>query len=128
MRLVKAVDGGAEPRGSLKISLGEMVWVDPATELMEVKAEFEAAISQDKSPVPKAGPRPAPRFESNELLLFRSAMFATLLLCRILGVELEWNKGTGGRCWICCCWWCCSCNEGCCWRDKPVVDEGAELA
>lgn len=113
---VNAVDGGAEPRGSLKISLGETVCVDPATELIDVKAE-DRDISQDMSLDTKAGPRPAPRFESNELLVFRSAMFATLWSCGILELVL-WNKGTGGRCWCCC-------NEGCA---KPVVDDGAEFA
>jgi hypothetical protein len=35
--------------------------------------------------------------ESNELLLFRSAMLTTLLCCGMLLLELG-NKGTGGRC------------------------------
>jgi hypothetical protein len=66
----------------------------------------------------KAGPRPAPKFESNELLLFRSArgvsfgmwvrrrgsalpaMFVTFWEVLLLEV---WNKGTGGRCLARCC-------------------------
>lgn len=117
VKLVNAVDGGAEPSGSLKMSFGDTVRVDPIDEaglLMDVKAVVEK--SKDMSFAAKAGPRPAPMLESNELLLFRSAgrvsfacararrrkwslpaMFTTLLCCGMLLLELE-NKGTGGRC------------------------------
>lgn len=98
VKSVNAVDGGADPSGSLKMSFGETVRVDPAAckgSLIVVNAEVEK--SKDMSPA-KAGPRPAPMFESNELLLCRSAMFT--LYCGILVLELE-NNGTGGRCWCC---------------------------
>lgn len=92
---MKAVDGGADPSGSLKMSRGDTVRIDPEwTEgsFMDVKAD---AVNSNDMSLWKAGPRPAPMFESNELLLFRSAMFATCC-CGMLLVELE-NRGTGGR-------------------------------
>lgn len=90
--LVNVVEGGADWWGSAKMSLGETVRMEPGAEgLMAVKAE--AGASQDMS-----APRPAYKLapESNELLLFKSAMEATWGW--EMGVlELE-NNGTGGRC------------------------------
>jgi hypothetical protein len=117
VKLVNAADGGAEPK-SVKMSLGEMVRCEPdATEgsLIAVKA---ATPSKEKPPAWKAGIRLAP--ESNELLLCRSAMFATFDSgCWMCGIELLlelWNNGTGGRCR----------DKDCCWNS--VVDDGAEFA
>lgn len=42
VKFVKAVDGGAEPRPSLKISLGDTVWADEAPVLMAVKPTVES--------------------------------------------------------------------------------------
>ena len=67
---VNVVEGGADWRGSAKMSLGDTVRVEPGTEwgLMAVKAV--AGASQGASCW-----RPAKRLapESNELLLFKSA-------------------------------------------------------
>jgi hypothetical protein len=94
VRSVNVVEGGTEPRGSWKISLGETVRVEPEDgALIDVNADPEK--SQFIS-FPNAGPRPAPRFESNELLLLRSAMFTAFCGIRLLLVEE--NRGTGGRC------------------------------
>jgi hypothetical protein len=42
VRFVNAVDGGADPRGSLKMSFGDTVRVDPAEgSLIDVNAEPE---------------------------------------------------------------------------------------
>lgn len=117
VKLVKAAEGGAEPKASAKMSFGETVRVEPdATEgsLMAVKAE---TCSKEKPAAWKAGIRLAP--ESNELLLCRSAMVATFgsgcCVCGILVLLELWNNGTGGRCR----------DEGS-WNS--VVDDGAEFA
>lgn len=112
VKLVNAVEGGADPKASGKTSVGDTVRVDlSASEgmLTEVNADTWSMVN---TPDWKPGIRLAP--ESKELLLFRSAIFATLFSWRMLLLELE-NKGTGGR-WR---------NRGC-WNS--VVDEGAELA
>ena len=129
VKFVNAAEGGADPKASAKMSLGDTVRVDPAAterSLMAVKADIWSML---KAPDWKPGIRLAP--ESNELLLFKSAdmmsagsglrkartvpaMAATLFCCGRLLLELE-NKGTGGR-WR---------NRGC-WNS--VVDVGAELA
>lgn len=73
---VNDVDGGADPKASEKMSLGDTVRVDPvATEgsLMAVNAD---TWSKENTPAWKLGIRLAP--ESKELLLFKSAIFATL--------------------------------------------------
>ena len=129
---VKAVEGGADWKGSTKMSLGEMVWIELGTEwgLMAVKAL--AGASQGLScwrPANKLAP------ESNELLLFKSglrvswrdrlteaegflpamvAAFAALWICGMAFVLLE-NRGTGGRCCDCLLW-------------KAVEEVGAEFA
>jgi len=54
VKLVKAVDGGAEPRPSLKISLGDTVCVDDAAPLTAVKV---LVASQGTSPEPSKWPR-----------------------------------------------------------------------
>jgi len=117
VRLVNAVEGGADPKASAKMSLGETVRVEPAVwSLMAVKA---ATWSKLNAPDWKPGIRLAP--ESKELLLFKSAMFVAWgcwvcvgMLWMLLLLELE-NKGTGGY-WR---------NRGCL---NSVVDEGAEFA
>lgn len=71
VRLVNAADGGADPKASAKMSLGDTVRVEPdATEgsLIAVNAD---TCSKVKPPAWKAGIRLAP--ESKELLLCRSA-------------------------------------------------------
>lgn len=91
--LVNVVEGGADWWGSAKMSLGDTVRIDPDTEgLIAVKAV--AGASQEDISDWRPAYRLAP--ESKELLLFRSAMVATLL-CEMLLLELE-NRGTGGRC------------------------------
>lgn len=76
---VNAVEGGADWNGSAKMSLGEIVCVEPDTEcgLIEVKAL--AGASQGLSFW-----RPAKRLapESNELLLFKSGNGVSLILDR----------------------------------------------
>jgi hypothetical protein len=129
VRLVNAVEGGADPKASLKMSLGDTVRVDPAAtegSLIAVNADTE---SIEKPPLLKLDIRLAP--ESKELLLFKSAgkvssrsraekacvvpaMFVTLCSWGVLLLELG-NSGTGGR-WR---------NRGC-WNS--VVDDGAEFA
>lgn len=72
VRFVKAAEGGAEPKASLKMSLGDTVRVDPDP-LMEVKAEdWSIIMPPDWKPENRLAP------ESKELLLFRSAMLVTL--------------------------------------------------
>ena len=73
VRLVNAVEGGADPSGSLNISFGDTVRVDPAAwepALTEVNAEAEK--SHVSAPA-NVGWRPTPMLLSNELLLLRSA-------------------------------------------------------
>lgn len=113
VKFVNAVDGGLDPNASLKISFGDTVRVEPeATEgsLMAVKALIPSREA------PPAARKPDNRLmpESKELLLFKSAIVATLCSCGVLLLELG-NRGTGGRCR----------NRGCL---NSVVDEGAELA
>lgn len=94
---VKVVEGGADWRGSAKMSLGDTVRVEPDTEWGLIAVKAVTGASQGLS-CWKPAKRLAP--ESKELLLFRSAMAATLFgeTCgMLLLVELE-NKGTGGRC------------------------------
>lgn len=103
VKFVNAVEAGAEPSASLKISFGDTVRVDPWAEgsLTDVNAETD--ISQGDISPAKAWVFwliPDPMFESNELLLFRSAMSGTWSCCERLLLELE-NNGTGGR-------WCCN--------------------
>jgi len=110
---VNAVDGGLDPNPSLNMSLGDTVRVEPeATEgsLMAVKA---FTPSREIPPVAR---KPDNRLtpESNELLLFKSAIVAMLCRCGMLLLARE-NRGTGGRCR----------NRGCL---NSVVDDGAELA
>lgn len=110
---MKAVDGGLDPNPSQNMSLGETVRVEPeATDgsLMAVKA-----FTPSKE-IPPVGRKPDSRLtpESNELLLFKSAIVATLCSCGMLLLELG-NRGTGGRCR----------KRGCLRSD---VEEGAELA
>jgi len=112
VKLVNAAEGGADPKASLKMSLGDTVRVDPAAtegSLIAVNADTE---SIEKTPLLKLDIRLAP--ESKELLLFKSAMFVTLCSWGVLLLELG-NSGTGGR-WR---------NRGC-WNS--VVDDGAEFA
>jgi len=112
VKFVNAVEGGADPKASAKMSLGDTVRVDPApTErsLIAVNADIWSKVNP---PDWKPGIRLAP--ESKELLLFKSAIVATLFCCGRLLLELE-NRGTGGR-WR---------NRGC-WNS--VVDVGAEFA
>jgi hypothetical protein len=71
VKFVNAADGGAEPKWSAKMSLGDTVRMDPAAtewSLIAVKAETWSML---KAPAWKAGIRLAP--ESKELLLCRSA-------------------------------------------------------
>lgn len=71
VKFVNAVDGGADPKASLKMSLGDTVRVDPAAtegSLTAVNADTE---SKEKPPLLKLDIRLAP--ESKELLLFKSA-------------------------------------------------------
>lgn len=67
---VKVVEGGADWKGSAKISLGDTVRVEPDTEWGLAVVKAFAGASQDTSCW-----RPAKRLapESNELLLFKSA-------------------------------------------------------
>jgi hypothetical protein len=112
VKFVNAVDGGADPKASLKMSLGDTVRVDPAAtegSLMAVNAD---TWSREKPPLLKLDIRLAP--ESKELLLFKSAMFVALCSWGVVLLELE-NRGTGGR-------W----RNGGCWNS--VVEDGAELA
>lgn len=113
VKFVNAVEGGADPKASAKMSLGDTVRAEPAPTERSLMAVNAAAWSMLKAPDWKPGIRLAP--ESNELLLFKSAIAATLFCCgRRLLLELE-NRGTGGR-WR---------NRGC---GNSVVDGGAELA
>lgn len=111
VRSVKAVDGGAEPKASAKTSCGDTVRIDAETadmSVMLVKTDAEFMVNCSGG---KPGIRLAP--ESNELLLFKSAMVAAFGCCGIFVLELG-NKGTGGRC------------NGGCWNS--VVELGAEFA
>jgi len=112
VKFVNAVDGGADPKPSLKMSLGDTVRVDPAATEGSLIAVNADTWSIEKPPLLKLDIRLAP--ESKELLLFKSAMFVTLCSWGMLLLELE-NRGTGGR-WS---------NRGC-WNS--VVDDGAEFA
>ena len=129
VKFVNAVDGGADPKPSLKMSLGDTVRVDPAATEGSLIAVNADTWSIEKPPLLKLDIRLAP--ESKELLLFKSAgnvssrlgwqkaglipaMFVTLCSLGMLLLELE-NRGTGGR-WS---------NRGC-WNS--VVDDGAEFA
>jgi len=70
VKFVNAAEGGAEPKASAKMSLGDTVRVDPAAaewSLIAVKAETWSKLN---APVWKPGIRLAP--ESKELLLLRS--------------------------------------------------------
>lgn len=77
VRLVKAADGGAEPKASLKISLGDTVRVDPVARegsLMAVNADtWSKVMPPDGKPENRLAP------ESNELLLFRSGRAVSLV-------------------------------------------------
>jgi len=129
VKFVNAAEGGADPKASAKMSLGDTVRVEPAPtdrSLIAVNADIWSMVNE---PDWKPGIRLAP--ESNELLLFKSvdkvslkrgsqkactvpAIVAALFCCGRLLLELE-NRGTGGR-WR---------NRGC-WNS--VVDVGAEFA
>lgn len=86
VKLVNAAEGGAEPKASAKISLGDTVRAEPDATEGSLIAVNAFTCSREKPPAWKAGIRLAP--ESNELLLCRSAMFATFgsggCVCRIV--------------------------------------------
>lgn len=102
VRLVKAVDGGAEPRPSLKRSLGDTVCADEAAVLIAVKLAVPAS-SQLKSAAPSR--RPRSKCVSKSVIV----LDCEILCCGICPVD--WlNSGTGGR-----------------GGRKPTVLEGAEF-
>jgi len=76
VKFVNAVEGGADPKPSLKMSLGDTVRVDPAATEGSLIAVNADTWSIEKPPLLKLDIRLAP--ESKELLLFKSAMFGTL--------------------------------------------------
>jgi len=94
VKFVNAVEGGADPKASAKMSLGDTVRVDPAATEGSLIAVNADTWSIENAPAWKPGIRLAP--ESKELLLFKSAIVATFFCCGMLLLELE-NNGTGGR-------------------------------
>ena len=127
VKFVNAVDGGTDPKPSVKISLGDTVRVVPAATEGSLIAVNADTWSKENPPLLKLDIRLAP--ESKELLLFKSAGKVSLRSCWrkafiVPAIEtlcsgmllLEFgNSGTGGR-WR---------NSGC-WNS--VVDDGAEFA
>lgn len=76
VKFVKAADGGADPKASLKMSLGDTVRVDPAAtegSLIAVNADTWSIV---KPPDWKPENRLAP--ESKELLLCKSTSDVSL--------------------------------------------------
>lgn len=71
VKFVNAVEGGADPKPSLKMSLGDTVRVDPAATEGSLIAVNADTWSIEKPPLLKLDIRLAP--ESKELLLFKSA-------------------------------------------------------
>jgi hypothetical protein len=76
--LVNVVEGGADWRGSAKMSLGDTVRVELGTELGLMTVKAEAGASQGLFCCWKPANRLAP--ESNELLLFKSARSVSVSL------------------------------------------------
>lgn len=93
---MNAVDGGLDPKASLKMSLGDTVRVEP--EATEGSLTAVNALIPSRETAPEAR-KPDNRLmpESKELLLFKSAIVVALFSCGVLLLELE-NRGTGGRC------------------------------
>ena len=77
VKLVNAADGGAEPKASAKMSLGDTVRVEPEATEGSLTAVNADTCSNEKPPAWKAGIRLAP--ESKELLLCRSGTCVSTL-------------------------------------------------